>query len=187
MKFRSRLLLRAISILGTLVLLWLALQVNASTALAQPSKSSKKKRSAAAQSQSVPACQPPDSMTTQSAQAGSMSHTIVLSWNASIPSPSHPNKALGYCLYRSLIEGDAKLEAKCNKCELLTPQPVMGTSCVDNAVTAGPTYYYVVAGVNGGGMSGPSNETSASFQTENPTGSPPVGIPSCGGQKLVRK
>lgn len=170
--------LLAIGALATLCALFCA----STAAFSQPSKSPKSKKSNTAKPQATPGCQSPNSILTQTQLSEPSSQTIVLSWNASVPSPEHPDKAVGYCLYRSLTKGDAKLEAKCRKCQLLTPKPLTGTSCVDNAVTAGPTYYYVVAAVNGGGMSGPSNEAFASLQTGKSASGPPKDIPSCGGK-----
>jgi hypothetical protein len=178
MRFEWQVASRALPIIAAFAAFCM-LFLSTTAAFSRPSKKSKKVTTAKAQPTLV--CESPHSMPTLSGQTLSARHTIVLSWNATVPSPAHPSKALGYCLYKSPIEGDAKLEAKCTECELLTPQPLTGTSCVDNAVAAGPTYYYVVAAVNGGGMSGPSNETSASFQANRPASSPLSGIPPCGG------
>lgn len=164
---------KIVLILGTL-----AISCVLRLAAVEPSKHSKTKP--ATQAQSVPVCQSPTVKAGQASLAIASTHTIILSWNASVPSPAH-GKADGYCLYRSSTQGDALLENKCSACELLNPTPLSSTTCVDNAVTDGPTYYYAVAAVDAAGMSGPSNETSASIRTDKPATSPPKGISFCNG------
>lgn len=178
---RSPLLSQSLSSIRFLLILCLVLQANNFTALAQSSA----KRASTPSLSPTFICESPHSTPIKSAQTASSSRVIVLSWNASVPSPAHA-KAEGYCLYRSQKESDAKLEAKCSKCALLTPSPLTDTSCVDNAVANGSTYYYIVAAVNQGGMSSPSNEAFAFVNADKPTNSPPKGIPFCGGTNLVK-
>jgi hypothetical protein len=155
-------------------------------AAAQASKDSKVKGKAAARTQLASVCQPPGVTPVQSSQTTLSSHTVTLSWNASVPSSGH-GTAEGYCLYRSQKQGDAHLEKDCKECELLNQTPLHGTSCIDATVTNGTTYYYAVAAVNGGGMSGPSNEAPAPIRADQPAGSPPQGIALCNGTNPADK
>lgn len=98
-----------------------------------------------AQAQSTRVCQSPVFKASQPPVLSA--DTIALSGNASVTSPAH-GKADGYCLYRSPKQSDASPENKCKERELLNRAPLPGTTCVDNAVTDGPIYYYAVAAVN---------------------------------------
>jgi len=161
---------RALSISSKMILILGALAVFSlqvsSVAAPQPSKHSKKKGKASATVQPI-VCQSPKLKPIQSYLPVLSAHSVTLSWNASVPSPGY-GKADGYCLYRSTQQGDAPLEKDCKKCTLVNQTPFPDTACIDDRVTDGPTYYYVVAAVNAGGLSRPSNETSASIQPDKP-------------------
>jgi hypothetical protein len=89
-------------------------------------------------------------------------HTVVLSWNASTPSPGPQDSAVGYCLYRSEKKGAAKQNANCRDCEQVNRVPIAAIRCVDDVVKNGATYYYVVTAINAKGkLSLPSNEVVA--------------------------
>jgi hypothetical protein len=149
-------------------------------AATEPSKLPKTTTKATVQEQSAPVCQSPALKLVPPTQTVSGTHAITLSWNASAASPAH-GKPDGYCVYRSAKRGEASLENKCKECELLNRAPLTGTTCVDNAITDGPTYFYAVAALNAGGMSGPSNETPASTQADKSASSPSKATPNCNG------
>jgi len=83
--------------------------------------------------------------------------------------------ATSYSLYRSTVSGGE------GSSQVATG--ILGTSFVDNTVTNGTTYYYVVAGVNGLGTSGPSNEAVATPQFAPPA--PPTGLTATAGNAYV--
>jgi hypothetical protein len=85
-------------------------------------------------------------------------HTVILSWNAGASSLHAP---AGYCLYKSETEIDIK-NPKCSGCEPVNSVPLSTTSCVDDIVKDGVTYYYVVRAVDStGSTSAWSNLASA--------------------------
>ncbi len=95
-------------------------------------------------------------------QSGTSNHKVILSWNASAPSPNAESNAVGYCLYRSKKRNAAKQKPTCKNCEQINPIPIVNTSCVDDVVEDGATYYYVVTAINAKGTSSsPSNEARA--------------------------
>lgn len=161
-------------LLGALAIAYMQLSC---VAAAQPSKRSKTKGKTVVQSL---LCSPPNLKFTRSSVATFSAHTVTLSWGASVPSPTHAS-AEGYCLYRSKTQGDAKLGKNCKECELLSKKPISGTTCIDKSVADDQIYYYAVAGVNAAGMSGASNEASASIRKDKPATSPPQDVPSCSG------
>ena len=136
--------------------------------------------------QSPTLCQAPPMKREQPSQSALSKHTVTLSWNASVPLSGRA-KADGYCLYRSVKQGDAALGKSCKECELLNPTPLPVTTCVDNTVRDGPTYYYAVAAVNASGMSSSSNEVSAPIRADKPARSAPEGISSCKGPGTSEK
>jgi hypothetical protein len=102
-------------------------------------------------------------------------HKVTLSWNASIPSPKH-DKAFGYCLYRSMTKNPVKEKPPCKDCEQVNRSPFGETSCVDDIVQDGVTYYYVAMAVNAAGRpSDWSNQTPAPIPAGNQTSSVPAG------------
>jgi hypothetical protein len=66
-------------------------------------------------------------------------HSVTLTWNASLPASTASRDAIsGYNVYRSVTLPVAIVEANRINCAFVTI-----TSCVDNSVAAGQTYYYV--------------------------------------------
>lgn len=89
-------------------------------------------------------------------------HKVILSWNASAPSPDPERNPVGYCLYRSNKQHAAKQNPTCGDCEQINPTPVVSTGCVDDLVSDSTTYYYVVTAIGKNGkISSASNETLA--------------------------
>jgi hypothetical protein len=100
---------------------------------------------------------------------------VILSWTASVPSSQPESSAIGYCLYRgekanvaldNVAGKKAKKKAKktfaCKRCEQVNFSSFAGTTCVDNLVSDGATYYYVAVAINRGGISSnASNEIRA--------------------------
>lgn len=176
--------IRAILILGSLAMFSIG-----GVSTAQPSKHPKTKAKATEKVQPL-VCESPTLKPGQSSQTAFSAHTVTLSWNASVVSPGH-GKADGYCIYRSPTPGGVQFKNnKCNDCELLNQTPLPGTTCVDDTLTVAPNdyfVYYVVAAVNTGGMSGPSNEASAPIPANKPASSPPKGIPFCNGTTSPEK
>jgi hypothetical protein len=80
-------------------------------------------------------------------------HAVVLSWKASVPASSAPGDAIkGYIVQRSLQFNGRSVPP-------IHTRVVPGTSCTDDLVENGRTYFYVVRGVaQNGRTSGPSNE-----------------------------
>lgn len=90
-------------------------------------------------------------------------HKVTLSWNAGVPASVSQHDAIkGYYVYRSLSSqtygGNDRLNTT----------PVPGTTCVDLAVEAGGTYFYVVRAVSqSGAQSGFSNEIKAVIPSDD--------------------
>jgi len=81
-------------------------------------------------------------------------HTVILSWNPGAPSPQAP---AGYCLYKSDTQINPR-DSECSSCQPVTSVPIAETSCVDDVVKDGTTYYYLVRAIDGVGRpSGWSN------------------------------
>lgn len=83
-------------------------------------------------------------------------HAVVLSWKASVPASSAPADAIkGYIVQRSRQSNDRGAPP-------IHTGVVPGTSCTDDLVENGQTYFYVVRAVTQSGRtSGPSNEAQA--------------------------
>lgn len=102
-------------------------------------------------------------------------HTVTLSWNAGAPSLDAPS---GYCLYKSETVIDIK-NPKCSSCEPVNPVPVAKTSCVDDIVKDGVTYYYVVRAVDrSGNPSAWSNLAAAPVPSSDQVKSSPTAPPA---------
>ncbi len=97
-------------------------------------------------------------------------HTVTLSWKASLPSAHPEDNTVGYCLYRSQKKHVAKKNARCSECEQVNAVPIVGTSCVDDLVADGATYYYVSTAINPQGtLSTSSNEIPVSIPASKST------------------
>ena len=109
----------------------------------------------------LPPC-PPAGLAMLQASSQTGHHKVILSWNASAPSPAPDSKAVGYCLYRSKTEHAAKQNPTCGNCEQINSTPIVGIGCVDDLVQDSATYYYVATAINAkGNISVSSNETIA--------------------------
>jgi hypothetical protein len=107
-------------------------------------------------------CPPAGAPMLQPSASSTGHHKVVLTWNASSPSPHPEDNAVGYCLYRSTKKSVAKNNATCKDCEQINTMPVVGTGCVDDLVQDGALYYYVATAINAGRkVSVSSNETPA--------------------------
>ena len=128
----------------------------------------------------LPACPATGLVSAQSTHYNSQ-RKVILSWNASAPSPKSENAVVGYCLYRSKTQSAAQLLPTCNQCERINPVPVTGTSCVDDLVEDRATYYYVVTAVTARGSSSTaSNEASAQIvKLKQPSTLDSGKIPAC--------
>lgn len=72
------------------------------------------------------------------------SHQVVLSWNASVPTPNAANDPVqGYCVYRS-TKKKASLPDKIR----VSANPIAGTGCVDDTPQDGQTYYYSLLAIS---------------------------------------
>lgn len=95
-------------------------------------------------------------------QPGTGDHRVILTWNASAPSSNPDSTAVGYCLYRSQKRKAAKTNPTCSNCEQINSIPVVGTTCVDDLVRDGATYFYVATAISRSRqLSSPSNEITA--------------------------
>jgi hypothetical protein len=102
-------------------------------------------------------------------------HKVVLTWNASAPSPRAQDNAVGYCLYRSQTQNAAKKNPTCSICEQINSVPVVGTACVDDLVLDGAHYFYVAAAISSAGaLSSSSNETAAPIPAKQSAVAPPA-------------
>jgi hypothetical protein len=68
-------------------------------------------------------------------------HTVILSWTASAPADAKHAGADGYCVYRGTAPADRSLAR-------LNSVPFQGTSCTDDMVQTGKTYYYKVKAIS---------------------------------------
>ncbi len=69
---------------------------------------------------------------------------MILSWNASTPADADHGDAIGYCIYRSTKSSDRSMVRVNHK-------PFRGTTCTDNLVQNGKTYYYKVRAISAAG------------------------------------
>lgn len=90
-------------------------------------------------------------------QPGTGDHRVILTWNASAPSSSPDSTAVGYCLYRSQKKKVAKKNPTCSECEQINSIPVVGTTCVDDLVQDGATYFYVATAISRSRQLSPSS------------------------------
>jgi hypothetical protein len=109
-------------------------------------------------------------------------HRVFLRWDASKPSKAAPAEAVGYCIYRSATKDVAKKNPTCPGCEQVNVYPIRGTTCVDELVQDGATYYYVAAAITQNrDLSKSSNEVKVLIPAlAELVGQPPPGpYPSC--------
>jgi hypothetical protein len=85
-------------------------------------------------------------------------HGVRLSWDASIPATKSPSDEIkGYNVYR---------RSSGKEYDKLNTYLIQGTSCVDDQVTAGHTYYYETKAVSANGaISKPSQEVKATISS----------------------
>jgi hypothetical protein len=193
MRLQSRIVLGVLAMsVGTLVVAILAIRfllAPSSSALpsgaALPSERALRavRMSSATSSPVLPPC-PPAGLPALQPDSQTGHHTVILSWDASVPGPGLDSKVVGYCLYRSRKQNAAKRNPICSDCEQINPMPVVGTGCVDDLVLDGASYYYVVTAINANKrISSSSNETPAPIppgsQTAKPTSA--SGYPFCRG------
>ena len=113
-------------------------------------------------SQVVPPCAstPSNSSAGHSAsQSIPGTHSVTLSWNASVPRSSAKEDAIvGYYVYRSGTSNSY------NDSNQLNSEPLPGTHCVDTTVAPRGKYFYVVRAIAGNKKkSGNSNEAPATI------------------------
>jgi hypothetical protein len=107
-------------------------------------------------------------------------HTVILSWTASAPADATHAAANGYCVYRSTERKDQSLVR-------VNSVPFQGTSCIDDMVETGKTYYYRVKAISAKGNTSDASRFAAAPILErkagNPVASPP---PPCSGPASVK-
>lgn len=122
-----------------------------------------------------PSCSSAGFLPIQASLPVTAQHKVTLSWKASSPSA---DPVFGYCLYKSQAKIDTNLGLACPQCEPLNSVPVKGTSCVDDIVTNGVTYYYIVRAVDArGNPSLWSNVVTVPVQSSNQTSAVPQDSP----------
>jgi hypothetical protein len=145
------------SVLGIVVFLAVLGQGQASKETQTPAAGS---ATATPQAKDIPLCNgatPGSSAGRMPAQANPHPHFVTLSWNAVSPASNSARDTIkGYYVYRSLVSHTY------NESNRITASPLPGTQCVDIAVEAQKTYFYIVKAVTEGGMqSGSSIEIKA--------------------------
>ena len=89
----------------------------------------------------APPCPPFGSFTAQTKPDVKGEHKVILSWIASAPADAKHEEAVGYCVYRGTKREDHSLV-------LISPVAIQGTSCMDDMVATGKTYYYKVKAIS---------------------------------------
>ena len=107
-------------------------------------------------------------------------HTVILSWTASAPADANHAAANGYCVYRSTERKDRSFER-------VNTVPFQGTSCTDDMVETGKTYYYRVKAISAKGRTSDASRFAAApirdRKPSNPVASPP---PPCREPAIVK-
>jgi hypothetical protein len=97
-------------------------------------------------------------------------HTVILSWKASAPADAKHTEAFGYCIYRGEKRNDRSLVR-------VNLEAFRGTSCTDDMVQTGKTYYYKVKAISAKrNLSGTTDFVKARILDQkpaNPVGTPP--------------
>lgn len=78
-------------------------------------------------------------------------HKVLFRWNPSAASLHPENNAVGYCLYRSKVQGLPKNNPRCAQCELVNIEIIPATNkpaCVDDQVADDTIYYYVATAID---------------------------------------
>jgi hypothetical protein len=101
-------------------------------------------------------------------------HTVILSWTASARDAKHAD-ADGYCVYRGILpDGKHPDDASLVR---VNSEPFQGTSCTDNVVETGKTYFYRVKAISTNKItSTPSDYATAQIldrKPSNPVVNPP--------------
>jgi hypothetical protein len=87
-------------------------------------------------------------------------HSVILSWNASVPASKSPRDAIqGYHVYRRATPGTY------GEKDRISELPVQGTRCLDATVQPQKTYYYAVKAVS---QNGTRSSTSAEIRVVVP-------------------
>ena len=102
-------------------------------------------------------------------------HTVILSWTASAPADAKHAGADGYCVYRGTERTDRSLAR-------LNSVPFQGTSCTDDRVQTGKTYYYKVKAISAQKKTSHATDfVRAQILDRKPTPHPGVMPPVCRG------
>jgi hypothetical protein len=89
----------------------------------------------------APPCPPFGSFTAPTEPEVKGEHKVILSWIASAPADAKHEEAVGYCVYRGTKRKDQSVV-------LISPVAIQGTSCTDDMVATGKTYYYKVKAIS---------------------------------------
>jgi fibronectin type 3 domain-containing protein len=118
-------------------------------------------------------CPPFVSFPEPAAVNGKGDHRVILSWNASAPADADHADAIGYCIYRGTKSGDRSL-VRVNR------KPFRGTTCTDNMVQNGETYFYKVRAISAQGYaSKATNLVPAHIPNGKPSVTTTAPPPSC--------
>jgi hypothetical protein len=118
-------------------------------------------------------CPPFISFPEAAAVNGKGDHRVILSWNASAAADADHADAIGYCIYRGTKSGDRSMVRVNHK-------PFRGTTCTDNMVRNGETYYYKVRAISAQGYaSKASNLALAHIPNRKPAVTTMAPPPSC--------
>ncbi len=101
-------------------------------------------------------------------------HTVILSWRASTRDAKHAD-ADGYCIYRGMLSD--RQQPDDTSLVRVNSEPFHGTSCTDNLVETGKTYFYRVKAISTNKItSAPSDYATAQIldrKPSNPVVNPP--------------
>jgi hypothetical protein len=137
-------------------------RLSGSRADAQAAPAEREKAVAAAPKPALPPCRSAPIPMLQASAPGTRHHKVFLTWNASTSSGQPGAGTIGYCLYRSQKQGNAKKFPQCPDCEQVNLRPVLNARCVDDLVKDQTTYYYVAIAINSSnGISSTTNEAIA--------------------------
>jgi hypothetical protein len=107
-------------------------------------------------------------------------HTVILSWTASAPADAKHAGADGYCVYRGTERADRALAR-------LNSVPFQGTSCTDDMVQTGKTYYYKVKAISTQKKTSDATDfVRAEILYRKPTPHPGVMPPVCRGPDPIQ-